>query len=168
MDHSIMEMTMPASEDHTDIAMSETVETYPLATLFNNYFALKDALVKTNAASAAANSSEFLSALKDLKIESLKAGEQTAITEIMSSLMDATRSISVTEDIAKQREKFKVLSKNMRHIIPFYNSNETLYYQYCPMQDANWLSKEKAVKNPYYGSQMLSCGSVVETVNSKD
>jgi hypothetical protein len=29
---------------------------------------------------------------------------------------------------------------------------------------ANWLSKENAVKNPYYGSQMLTCGKVVETI----
>jgi hypothetical protein len=28
----------------------------------------------------------------------------------------------------------------------------------------NWLSKENTIKNPYYGSQMLSCGSVVETI----
>jgi hypothetical protein len=32
------------------------------------------------------------------------------------------------------------------------------------MQDANWLSKENAVKNPYYGSQMLTCGKTVETI----
>jgi hypothetical protein len=32
------------------------------------------------------------------------------------------------------------------------------------MQDANWLSKENTVKNPYYGSQMLSCGKTVETI----
>lgn len=38
------------------------------------------------------------------------------------------------------------------------------YYQYCPMQDAYWLSKENAVKNPYYGSMMLSCGKTVETI----
>jgi hypothetical protein len=29
---------------------------------------------------------------------------------------------------------------------------------------ANWLSKESAIKNPYYGSQMLSCGKTVETI----
>jgi hypothetical protein len=42
------------------------------------------------------------------------------------------------------------------------------YYQFCPMANdgkgANWLSKENAVKNPYYGNQMLTCGKVVETI----
>jgi hypothetical protein len=29
---------------------------------------------------------------------------------------------------------------------------------------ANWLSKENAIKNPYYGSSMLSCGKTTETI----
>ena len=29
---------------------------------------------------------------------------------------------------------------------------------------ANWLSKENKVQNPYYGSVMLTCGKVVETI----
>ena len=43
-----------------------------------------------------------------------------------------------------------------------------VYYQFCPMANggkgANWLSKENAVKNPYYGAQMMTCGKVVETI----
>lgn len=43
-----------------------------------------------------------------------------------------------------------------------------IYYQFCPMANngkgANWLSKENVVKNPYYGSMMLSCGKVTETI----
>lgn len=30
---------------------------------------------------------------------------------------------------------------------------------------ANWLSKENNIKNPCFGSKMLSCGKVVETIN---
>ena len=29
---------------------------------------------------------------------------------------------------------------------------------------ADWLSKENVVKNPYYGSMMLGCGKVTETI----
>jgi len=29
---------------------------------------------------------------------------------------------------------------------------------------ANWLSKESSIKNPYYGSKMMRCGSTVETI----
>ena len=30
---------------------------------------------------------------------------------------------------------------------------------YCPMADKPWLQKDKDIKNPYYGSAMLTCGS---------
>lgn len=41
--------------------------------------------------------------------------------------------------------------------------NHAVYYQYCPMKKAYWLSMEKEIKNPYYGSSMLTCGKVIET-----
>ncbi|HNK84737.1 MAG TPA: mercury transporter, partial [Flavobacteriales bacterium] len=41
-----------------------------------------------------------------------------------------------------------------------------IYLDHCPMYNggADWLSREKAIKNPYYGSSMLTCGSVKETI----
>jgi hypothetical protein len=30
---------------------------------------------------------------------------------------------------------------------------------YCPMVNKPWLQKDKEIKNPYYGTSMLSCGS---------
>ncbi|WP_118974830.1 DUF3347 domain-containing protein [Taibaiella koreensis] len=44
------------------------------------------------------------------------------------------------------------------------NVDGTVYYQYCPMKKSYWLSVDAGVKNPYYGSQMLSCGKTVETL----
>ena len=163
-----MEMTLPSSENHSEMVMSEMMEPNSLNIIFDTYFTINDALVKTNAAVAATKSAELLTAITDLRIESLKAEEQTAITKVMTSIMNAAKSISTTNDIAKQRETFKALSKNIHEILPFYSAKETLYYQYCPMQDANWLSKDKTIKNPYYGSQMLSCGSTVETIDTKN
>jgi len=31
---------------------------------------------------------------------------------------------------------------------------------YCPMVNKSWLQKGDAVRNPYYGSEMLDCGTV--------
>ena len=39
-----------------------------------------------------------------------------------------------------------------------------------PAEDAEatdlrrWLSEEQAIKNPYYGSSMLTCGKITETI----
>ena len=56
----------------------------------------------------------------------------------------------------------------MYELIKVSKPKDAVYYQHCPMYNngkgANWLSKESAIKNPYYGSQMLTCGSTVETI----
>ena len=164
MHESKMEMNMTSSENHANMLMPEMKESNSLEIVFDTYFAISDALVKTNAVTASAKASELLNAIKVLKIETFKTADQAALTKVLPSLVADAKGISESKDIVKQREKFKGLSKNMHEILAYYSSHEPLYFQYCPMQDANWLSKEKAIKNPYYGSQMLSCGSTVETI----
>jgi len=39
-------------------------------------------------------------------------------------------------------------------------SSKQIFVQYCPMADGNWMSDERKIVNPYYGSSMLSCGTV--------
>lgn len=168
MPDSKMEMSMSSTEMSTDLSMSEAMEPNALDAVFNTYFAIKDAMVKTNVSGATAKAAELLSVIKYLKVETFKTEEQSALTNALPSIMEAATKISQTKDIGNQRESFKVLSKNIYGILAFYSAKETLYYQYCPMQDANWLSKDKTIKNPYYGSQMLSCGSTVETIETKN
>ena len=46
--------------------------------------------------------------------------------------------------------------------------DDQLYLIYCPMafddKGAYWLSKNRKVRNPYFGDKMLECGSVQETL----
>ena len=43
-----------------------------------------------------------------------------------------------------------------------------IYVQRCPMADSNkgadWLSKKKEIKNPYFGSAMLKCGETIDSI----
>ena len=45
---------------------------------------------------------------------------------------------------------------------------KTIYIQNCPMADdnsgADWLSYSDAIRNPYFGSAMLKCGSVIDSI----
>jgi hypothetical protein len=60
------------------------------------------------------------------------------------------------------------LSKHLSAVMKVSKSALPIYYQYCPMANkgkgANWLSMENKIKNPYYGTQMLTCGKVLETI----
>jgi hypothetical protein len=40
--------------------------------------------------------------------------------------------------------------------------------QYCPMKKASWLSDSKDIRNPYYGANMLDCGSVKTTIKKNE
>lgn len=60
------------------------------------------------------------------------------------------------------------LSKNIYALMKVSKYDEPVYYQFCPMANngkgANWLSKDIAIKNQYYGSMMMTCGKTVEII----
>ncbi len=66
--------------------------------------------------------------------------------------------------IAHQREHLASLSKDINDLIFLFGAPQKLYQQKCPMYNegkgAIWVSETKEIKNPYYGSQMLTCGAV--------
>ena len=143
-------------------------ETNQLTAVFDNYFSLKDALVKTDGNTASAKAKDLQTAINAVKMEKLAMDVHMVWMKVLNDLKEDAEHINGTKDIAHQREHFMSLSKNMYELIKVAKPSETVYYQFCPMANdgkgANWLSKESGIKNPYYGSQMLTCGKTVETI----
>lgn len=148
--------------------MSMPKETSQLKAVFDNYFAVKDALVKSDSKTASAKAKELETAINAVQMEKLSMDAHMVWMKVTKDLKEDVQAISTATDIAKQRERFADLSKNMYGLIKASGTEQTVYYQFCPMMNdgkgANWLSKESAIKNPYYGSQMLTCGKTVETI----
>ena len=136
-----------------------------LEAVYTSYFSLKDALVKTDPATAASKAKEMLVALEAVQMDKLPMDVHMVWMKVMKDLMADTKDIASNTDVKKQRAAFKTVSTNVYELMKVSKSDTTTYYQYCPMVKANWLSKEAAVKNPYYGASMLTCGSTVETIN---
>ncbi|QHI36171.1 hypothetical protein IMCC3317_15300 [Kordia antarctica] len=158
-----MEMT---KNDHTmhSNKMDEMQDVNPLSAVYESYFAVKNALIKTDGATASVNAKTLLTALNDMKMDKLSMDVQMVWMKIVEPLKKETQAISETNDVEKQRGHLDRLSKDIYEILKVSKYEEPVYFQYCPMKDSNWLSKESAIKNPYYGSQMLSCGKTVETI----
>lgn len=157
--------------NHNDIAQKNTTETQnvpQLKAVFDNYFSVKDALVKTDAGTSFAKATELVKAIKAVEMTKLSTEEHTVWMKVMKDLTANAEKIATSKDVAKQRETFALLSKSMYELTKVSKQETPVYYQHCPMYNngkgANWLSKEEAVKNPYYGSKMLTCGSVTETI----
>ncbi len=120
------------------------------------YLDVKAALVKTDAAAAAVAARKLPPQVKSLMKDTLLKNISFDVDQIAKS-----------DDIAHQREHFKGLSKNVYQLIAVTRANsKTLYRQFCPMAfddtGAYWLSAEPEIENPYFGDQMLRCGSVKE------
>lgn len=156
--------TISANEIKPQVISEEAVNASQLQPVFDNYFAVKDALIKSDSKLTSAKAKDLLTAITAVKMDKLKSNEHTVWMKVMKKITADAKSISSTADLKKQRETFKSLSKNTYDLIKVSNPEQPIYKQYCPMADADWLSKEKAVKNPYYGSSMLTCGNVVETI----
>jgi copper chaperone CopZ len=163
-DHSSHNHDAPTKENPTEIRQ----ETNQLKVIFENYFALKDALVKSDGKLASSIAKELLTNISVVKMDKLTKEEHTVWMKVMKDLKFDTEHIEETKDVGHQRDHFTTLSKNMYDLIKVSKTETPIYYQNCPMfndgKGANWLSKENVIKNPYYGSQMLSCGKTVETI----
>ncbi len=159
-------------EEKVVASMLETktdVEQLQLKEVFNSYFAVKDALVKTDGTLAATKAVLLLNSINAVKMENLTKEEHAEWMKVMKDLVFDAEHISETKDAGHQRDHFTSLSKNMYSLIKVSKQETPTYYQFCPMANkgkgANWLSKENIVRNPYYGSKMLGCGKTVETLN---
>jgi hypothetical protein len=154
--------------NHENLSETEVQKTNQLKAVFDNYFAVKDALVKTDGNTASIKATELLSAINAVKMETLTTDEHTVWMKVLKNIKEDAEHIADTKDVQHQRDHFNTLSKNIYDLIKVSKQESPIYLQHCPMANdgkgADWLSKENTVKNPYYGSMMLSCGKVVETI----
>jgi Cu(I)/Ag(I) efflux system membrane fusion protein len=131
--------------------------------VFSAYISLKNALVNDDAAKAKKQAGDVKREIAHVNAEKMPPGDfnQWQIqAAVLNSDLDKIQS---TSDIKAQRAAFSALSDNMLKDIKKYGlSNKTAYHDYCPMYNdgkgGHWLSEEKEIKNPYFGSQMMECG----------
>ncbi|MET7027899.1 DUF3347 domain-containing protein [Sediminicola luteus] len=167
IDESKSDMAFMDHSKHSN-KMIEVQETNPLSGVYDSYFAIKDALVKTDGVLASTNAKMLLKTINEVKMDQLSMDVHMVWMKVLKNLKEDAATIADTKVIGKQRGHFDSLSKNIYEIMKVSKQESPTYYQFCPMANngkgANWLSKEETIKNPYYGSQMMSCGKTVETI----
>jgi len=145
---------------HADHASPTTGHHSPVDGVLPSYFKLKDALVAGNAKNVSAVAADLSKQLEGLSAPEAKEAATHAAA------------VAKAKTLEDQRVRFAALSESLYRFTKTNSPSSLVYYQHCPMYNkgkgANWLSNEKAIRNPYYGDQMLTCGSVVETLGGKD
>ena len=129
------------------------------------YYGVKDALTADDANAASAKAGDLLKAIDNVDMSKLTEKDHKAFMGLKDKLSFDARHISEKKEIAHQREHFASLSTNMTLLAKAVKlSQEPIYQEYCPMKKASWLSNDQAIRNPYYGNAMLSCGKVQTTL----
>ena len=137
----------------------------PLSSLLTLYNNIKDALVSGDPNTAATQAGEFVKAINAIDMKVLSAADMNAFMPLQEKLAFDAKHIAETKEIIHQREHFQSFSANFYKLAKAVKlSDKPVYQDYCPMKKAYWLSSETAIKNPYFGNQMLTCGKVSDTI----
>ena len=127
--------------------------------ILTTYYAVKDALVKGDDKLAATSASELVKQMEAFTTSDKKA------QQLKDKIKADASKIASASSLTAQREAFTPMSVNFFELAKLVDLSSSPVYQfYCPMKKAIWLSSENSVKNPYYGKQMLTCGSLQETL----
>lgn len=126
--------------------------------VYNDYIKLKDVLVLSDAAKAQEAGKNLANSLSKIK-----GCENTAAL---------ASKIASTTDLASQRTDFTALSADVIALMKHSDlTSGKFFVQHCPMandgEGGYWLSSQEEIRNPYYGDEMLECGSVKETIAAK-
>jgi len=167
--HTMTVASKSNSDSHMSPKASEPVMIgSPLSGIYENYFALKDALVQTEKSKANKMATNLLATINQVKMEKMAMDEHMVWMKVMKNLESDTKKIVESKDISQQRIHFMGVSKSIYDLMKVSSLESPIYFQHCPMANdgkgADWLSKDKDIKNPYYGNQMLTCGKTVETL----
>lgn len=140
-----------------------------LTDLVNAYSLIKDALVEDNSKNTVNATGNFLSKAKEVDISLLNNKEHLYWMEQFTAMQMHGKKIAATENLMVQREQFDFLSQLLIESIEVFGVlQEVVYVQNCPMvgdnQGASWISLTEEIFNPYFGSRMLNCGEVLDTI----
>jgi hypothetical protein len=99
---------------------------------------------------------------------SAAAGEIAKQAESMGDagapIVAAARKVQESADLKSTREAFGALSDSVIEAARArrWENLQDVKVAFCSMANKSWLQKGDVIQNPYYGSQMLTCGQFQE------
>lgn len=141
-----------------------------LTNFVNDYFVLKNNLIKSDFQLSNISAKKLASALSKVDMKLLTEDAHNTWMKHDQVLKKQIELFVKANDLEKQREVFSTLSNQLIETSNLFSLNyETVYVAHCPMafddKGANWLSEFEEIKNPYFGDAMLRCGEVKSKIN---
>ena len=137
---------VPGSTDDADALKPGTCCVDDSVSLIPAYLKVSEALVTDDLQSA-------IDAAEDLGLWAECSNEE----HLDESVADLERSRNLTE----ARIAFREISLEVIQLTRWIPGHHVMT---CPMADADWIQIESEVSNPYYGSTMVRCGKIKESI----
>jgi len=146
--------------------------TEQLTDFVNQYFELKNSLVKSDFQLTQTNTKKLETIFNKIDMKLLDEEAHSMWMEQYSKLKKDIGQLQTAKDIEKQRELFSAISNQIIETVETFGLIiETVYVAYCPMalddKGAFWLSEKEEINNPYFGDKMLRCGEVKKKIRTK-
>ena len=130
--------------------------TVPVDQLLGKYYLIQKSL----AADSTSGVSQSAAGIQ--KISRQAAAEETKEKAQLMAISDAAAKLQTT-DLKTARKGFGDLGDSLITYLKTAGAKRNPPYQfYCPMAKKSWLQPDKQVRNPYYGSEMPTCGELVK------
>ena len=140
--------------------------------VLDSVLTMADALADDSLEAARTNASRATNALAAVDMALLVGDAHARWMQSLKALNLSLDQLIPAKDIESFRTAFSSLSSEMARVVKTFGPvrSEPVYVIHCPMafenRGSNWLQKDQAVRNPYFGKSMLMCGEVSETIPS--
>jgi hypothetical protein len=157
--------------DPIEVAISGEVTTN-ISSVLEAYFDVRDAFVASDTITVVSASKKLDDKLAGLKLEEVSSDAAVLETakQYQQTVQAENSNIQSLTGLEAKRKSFQAASDALFDLLRVVRYNgATIYQLRCPMAfqntGANWLSKTEDIKNPYFGSAMLECGFVRDSVS---
>jgi membrane fusion protein, copper/silver efflux system len=165
------------TEDHPALAVhpDDVPDAFAeqLVNVLDEYFALSDAMAQDDYDTAASIAHEMHERLYEIDVSDLDDRVREAWEMLDRDLHEHLHAMLEAADLDAIRPPLEPLTEFVVLMVVNFIGDRagTIYRAHCPMVDdfrgADWLQRETAIANPYFGSQMFRCGEIVGEVRTE-
>ncbi len=152
-----MPMEKGGKSEHTGAGVSK-IPSQKLDRVLRQYEKLTEALIASSLEAAQQATHQLYTVLQS----------DPQFQPLLRKLKKPLEALHKAKDLKSMRVAFDPLSRTLYQVFQQQSLPRSLYLLQCPMAFENkegyWLSSEPKVRNPYFGAEMLECGSVVDTL----
>jgi Cu(I)/Ag(I) efflux system membrane fusion protein len=140
---------------------------------YDGYFAMHSALSRDQHGPTKASAKQLLEAVAAIDQVTLPGASGAEWRSLQASLRTSADGVFAAKNMESARAAFEGVSNAMISVAKQFGTGRRtrLRVYHCPMafdnRGARWMQDQEGLENPYFGSAMLTCGVLKESIEAK-